>query len=220
MTWTVVPRVPLVRRRSLRKLLRDRGQLSHLWKAQAGLGTDSEDCAAFSATNEPLINYLDVSREPQRGGSTLSLPEQWPMPKRFPQTPRLQAVPGVPGLAACPALCPRECEDEDKGRHSRQALPAPFLPAALCPPPWGQIYSKIQIFRAEHPGVGGVPQDNPIPQFPCPQSSCPVIPQGPAPQEEAGAVPTVPFVLSSHCCSLNICVLYSTWRCLAWQIKH
>ncbi|NXB31624.1 CATE protein, partial [Eulacestoma nigropectus] len=53
-------RVPLTRRRSLRKLLRDRGQLSHLWKAQEGLDVDSEDCAAFSETNEPLINYLDM----------------------------------------------------------------------------------------------------------------------------------------------------------------
>ncbi|NWI76464.1 CATE protein, partial [Dryoscopus gambensis] len=53
-------RVPLTRRRSLRKLLRDRGQLSHLWKAPAGLDMDSEDCGAFSETNEPLINYLDL----------------------------------------------------------------------------------------------------------------------------------------------------------------
>lgn len=50
-------RVPLSRRRSLRKLLRARGQLGHLWKAP---GMDSEDCAAFSETNEPLINYLDM----------------------------------------------------------------------------------------------------------------------------------------------------------------
>ncbi|KAL2295320.1 hypothetical protein Nmel_017732 [Mimus melanotis] len=59
-------RVPLSRRRSLRKLLRDRdrgwarGQLSHLWRAQAGLDTSSEACAAFLETNEPLINYLDM----------------------------------------------------------------------------------------------------------------------------------------------------------------
>uniref|UniRef100_A0A8C0FCX1 cathepsin E n=1 Tax=Bubo bubo TaxID=30461 RepID=A0A8C0FCX1_BUBBB len=56
------PRVTLVRHRSLRKLLRDRGQLSHFWKAH---GLDmvqySEDCAAFTEANEPLINYLDVS---------------------------------------------------------------------------------------------------------------------------------------------------------------
>ncbi|NXQ39620.1 CATE protein, partial [Catharus fuscescens] len=57
-------RVPLSRRRSLRKLLRDRhgdqGQLLHLWRAQAGQDTSSEACAAFLETNEPLINYLDM----------------------------------------------------------------------------------------------------------------------------------------------------------------
>ncbi|NXO11127.1 CATE protein, partial [Oriolus oriolus] len=53
-------RVPLTRRRSLRKLLRDRGQLSHLWRARDGLDADSEDCAAFLETNEPLMNYLDM----------------------------------------------------------------------------------------------------------------------------------------------------------------
>ncbi|NWR92923.1 CATE protein, partial [Furnarius figulus] len=54
-------RVPLARRRSLRKVLRDRGQLSHLWKVQGlDTGQDSEDCAAFSKINEPLINYLDM----------------------------------------------------------------------------------------------------------------------------------------------------------------
>uniref|UniRef100_A0A8C8BAV4 cathepsin E n=1 Tax=Otus sunia TaxID=257818 RepID=A0A8C8BAV4_9STRI len=55
------PRVTLVRHRSLRKMLRDRGQLSHFWKAH---GLDmvqySEDCAAFTEANEPLINYLDM----------------------------------------------------------------------------------------------------------------------------------------------------------------
>ncbi|NXE01482.1 CATE protein, partial [Chaetorhynchus papuensis] len=55
-----LPRVPLTRRRSLRKLLRDRGRLSHFWKAQGRLGMDSEDCAAFSETSEPLTNYLDM----------------------------------------------------------------------------------------------------------------------------------------------------------------
>ncbi|XP_071434692.1 cathepsin E [Pithys albifrons albifrons] len=54
-------RVPLTRRRSLRKLLRDRGQLSHFWRAH-GLDTvqDSEDCTAFLETSEPLISYLDM----------------------------------------------------------------------------------------------------------------------------------------------------------------
>ncbi|KFP83001.1 Cathepsin E, partial [Acanthisitta chloris] len=50
-------RVPLTRHRSLRKLLRDRGQLSHFWKAH---GLDTEDCSAFLETSEPLINYLDM----------------------------------------------------------------------------------------------------------------------------------------------------------------
>ncbi|XP_009075789.1 PREDICTED: cathepsin E [Acanthisitta chloris] len=54
---TSVPRVPLTRHRSLRKLLRDRGQLSHFWKAH---GLDTEDCSAFLETSEPLINYLDM----------------------------------------------------------------------------------------------------------------------------------------------------------------
>ncbi|XP_056367124.1 cathepsin E [Oenanthe melanoleuca] len=54
-------RVPLSRRRSLRKLLRDRGRdRGQLWRAQAGLDTSSEACAAFLETNEPLINYLDM----------------------------------------------------------------------------------------------------------------------------------------------------------------
>ncbi|NWV36287.1 CATE protein, partial [Grantiella picta] len=53
-------RVPLARRRSLRKVLRDRGRLSHLWTAQGGQDTTSEDCAAFSETNEPLMSYLDM----------------------------------------------------------------------------------------------------------------------------------------------------------------
>ncbi|NWV78398.1 CATE protein, partial [Dasyornis broadbenti] len=57
---STLTRVPLARRRSLRKVLRVRGQLSHLWKAQAGLDTSSEDCAVFSEINEPLINYLDM----------------------------------------------------------------------------------------------------------------------------------------------------------------
>ncbi|NXG24808.1 CATE protein, partial [Grallaria varia] len=58
---SALKRVPLTRRRSLRKLLRDRGQLSHLWKAQGlDLEQQSEDCAAFSAISEPLVNYLDM----------------------------------------------------------------------------------------------------------------------------------------------------------------
>ncbi|NWR09971.1 CATE protein, partial [Paradoxornis webbianus] len=53
-------RVPLTRRRSLRKQLRARGQPWHLWRARGGQDTSPEDCAAFSETNEPLINYLDM----------------------------------------------------------------------------------------------------------------------------------------------------------------
>ncbi|KFW03576.1 Cathepsin E, partial [Eurypyga helias] len=53
-------RVTLTRHRSLRKLLRDRGQLSHFWKAhRLDMVQYSEDCAAFTEDNEPLINYLD-----------------------------------------------------------------------------------------------------------------------------------------------------------------
>ncbi|XP_069731994.1 cathepsin E isoform X1 [Phaenicophaeus curvirostris] len=54
-------RVPLTRRRSLRKALRDREHLSHFWKAhKLDMVQSSEDCTAFLETNEPLINYLDV----------------------------------------------------------------------------------------------------------------------------------------------------------------
>ncbi|KFP55227.1 Cathepsin E, partial [Cathartes aura] len=54
-------RVALTRRRSLRKSLRDRGQLSHFWKAhRLDMVQYSEDCAAFKEVNEPLINYLDT----------------------------------------------------------------------------------------------------------------------------------------------------------------
>ncbi|NXN93352.1 CATE protein, partial [Rhinopomastus cyanomelas] len=56
-----VKRVTLERRRSLRKLLRERGQLSHFWRShRLDLVQTSEDCAAFSEVNEPLINYLDM----------------------------------------------------------------------------------------------------------------------------------------------------------------
>ncbi|NXN19148.1 CATE protein, partial [Indicator maculatus] len=54
-------RVTLTRHRSLRKLLRDRGQLSHFWKThKIDMVQDTEDCSAFTEANEPLINYLDV----------------------------------------------------------------------------------------------------------------------------------------------------------------
>lgn len=58
---TSLKRVTLKRHRSLRKLLRERGQLSHFWKAhRLDMVQYSEDCAAFMDTNEPLINYLDM----------------------------------------------------------------------------------------------------------------------------------------------------------------
>ncbi|XP_068516238.1 cathepsin E [Anas acuta] len=54
-------RVTLTRHRSLRKTLRDRGQLSQFWKAhKLDMVQYSEDCSAFTAANEPLINYLDM----------------------------------------------------------------------------------------------------------------------------------------------------------------
>ncbi|KFQ07560.1 Cathepsin E, partial [Leptosomus discolor] len=54
-------RVTLVRHRSLRKVLRDRGQLSQFWKAhKLNMVQYTEDCSAFTEANEPLINYLDT----------------------------------------------------------------------------------------------------------------------------------------------------------------
>uniref|UniRef100_A0A8C6Z4D9 cathepsin E n=1 Tax=Nothoprocta perdicaria TaxID=30464 RepID=A0A8C6Z4D9_NOTPE len=54
-------RVALVRRRSLRRALRQRGQLQHFWRAH-GLDMErySEECSAFQRASEPLINYLDM----------------------------------------------------------------------------------------------------------------------------------------------------------------
>ncbi|KAK2526473.1 hypothetical protein Q9233_008243 [Columba guinea] len=54
-------RVTLTRHRSLRKSLRDRGQLSHFWKThRLDMVQYSQDCTAFTETSEPLINYLDL----------------------------------------------------------------------------------------------------------------------------------------------------------------
>ncbi|XP_074833421.1 cathepsin E [Carettochelys insculpta] len=54
-------RVPLRRHRSLRKILREHGQLSIFWKAQKlDMVQYTEDCSAVPETNEPLINYLDM----------------------------------------------------------------------------------------------------------------------------------------------------------------
>uniref|UniRef100_A0A8B9M4F5 cathepsin E n=1 Tax=Accipiter nisus TaxID=211598 RepID=A0A8B9M4F5_9AVES len=56
------PVVTLKRYPSLKKSLRDRGQLSHFWKShRLDMVQYSEDCTAFTEANEPLINYLDVS---------------------------------------------------------------------------------------------------------------------------------------------------------------
>uniref|UniRef100_A0A8C9EXX6 cathepsin E n=1 Tax=Pavo cristatus TaxID=9049 RepID=A0A8C9EXX6_PAVCR len=55
-------RVTLTRHRSLRKSLRDRGQLSQFWKAhRLDMVQYTQDCSLFGEANEPLINYLDVS---------------------------------------------------------------------------------------------------------------------------------------------------------------
>ncbi|XP_026511051.1 cathepsin E-like [Terrapene carolina triunguis] len=54
-------RVPLRRHKSLRKILREHGQLSKFWKAQKlDMIQYTEDCSAIPETNEPLINYLDM----------------------------------------------------------------------------------------------------------------------------------------------------------------
>ncbi|KAM8976695.1 cathepsin E [Pelodytes ibericus] len=56
-----VIRIPLKRQKSVRKALKEKGQLSHLWTSQ---GLDmvqySETCNVAVAPNEPLINYMDV----------------------------------------------------------------------------------------------------------------------------------------------------------------
>ncbi|XP_052554301.1 cathepsin E [Tympanuchus pallidicinctus] len=54
-------RVTLTRHRSLRKSLRDRGQLSQFWKAhRLDMVQYTQDCSLFGEANEPLINYLDM----------------------------------------------------------------------------------------------------------------------------------------------------------------
>ncbi|XP_072212396.1 cathepsin E [Excalfactoria chinensis] len=54
-------RVTLTRNRSVRRSLRDRGQLSQFWKAQRlDMVQYTEDCSHFGEANEPLINYLDM----------------------------------------------------------------------------------------------------------------------------------------------------------------
>uniref|UniRef100_A0A8C0G6C9 cathepsin E n=1 Tax=Chelonoidis abingdonii TaxID=106734 RepID=A0A8C0G6C9_CHEAB len=54
------PRVPLRRHKSLRKILREHGQLSKFWKAQKlDMIQYTEDCSTVPET-EPLMNYLDM----------------------------------------------------------------------------------------------------------------------------------------------------------------
>ncbi|KAJ7331724.1 hypothetical protein JRQ81_013904 [Phrynocephalus forsythii] len=54
-------RVTLKRHKSLRKTLRERGQLSQFWKShKLDMIQYTQDCSAFQETNEPLLNYFDV----------------------------------------------------------------------------------------------------------------------------------------------------------------
>ncbi|XP_053249326.1 cathepsin E [Podarcis raffonei] len=54
-------RVPLRRHKSLRKTLRERGQLSQFWKAhKLDMIQYTQDCSAIQEANEPLLNYFDV----------------------------------------------------------------------------------------------------------------------------------------------------------------
>ncbi|KAM9212168.1 cathepsin E [Dugong dugon] len=54
-------RVPLRQHQSLRKKLRERGQLSEFWKSQnLDMIQFTETCTRDQSANEPLINYLDM----------------------------------------------------------------------------------------------------------------------------------------------------------------
>ncbi|XP_049713979.1 cathepsin E [Elephas maximus indicus] len=54
-------RVPLRRHKSLRKKLRERGQLSEFWKSQnLDMIQFTETCTRDQSANEPLINYFDT----------------------------------------------------------------------------------------------------------------------------------------------------------------
>ncbi|ETE71687.1 Cathepsin E [Ophiophagus hannah] len=54
-------RVTLKRHRSLRQILRERGQLPQFWKKyKIDMIQYTQDCSVFKETNEPLLNYLDV----------------------------------------------------------------------------------------------------------------------------------------------------------------
>ncbi|XP_013909634.1 PREDICTED: cathepsin E [Thamnophis sirtalis] len=54
-------RVTLKRHRSLRQILRERGQLTQFWKKyKIDMIQYTQDCSVFKETNEPLFNYFDV----------------------------------------------------------------------------------------------------------------------------------------------------------------
>ncbi|XP_043818958.1 cathepsin E [Dromiciops gliroides] len=56
-----VLRVPLKRHKSLRKTLRERGQLSHFWEThKLDMVQFIDSCSQVQSANEPLINYLDM----------------------------------------------------------------------------------------------------------------------------------------------------------------
>ncbi|XP_053103969.1 cathepsin E [Hemicordylus capensis] len=54
-------RVPLKKHKSLRKTLREHGQLSQFWKThKLDMIQYTQDCSAIQEVNEPLLNYFDV----------------------------------------------------------------------------------------------------------------------------------------------------------------
>lgn len=148
----------LTRHRSLRKSLRDRGQLSHFWKThRLDMVQYSQDCAAFTETSEPLINYLDVSAGAPRGAESqhcvaytpkahysfaLLVPSAQILPSKLPPLPHtLQPLPGVPGLApACSFVARNAMMAGDKEAHSWQALPALSQLSVLSGTQWGHSF--------------------------------------------------------------------------------
>ncbi|XP_070797206.1 cathepsin E [Pituophis catenifer annectens] len=54
-------KVTLKRHRSMRQILRERGQLPQFWKKyKLDMVQYTQDCSVFKETNEPLLNYFDV----------------------------------------------------------------------------------------------------------------------------------------------------------------
>ncbi|XP_068930802.1 cathepsin E [Petaurus breviceps papuanus] len=54
-------RIPLRRHKSLRKILRERGQLSQFWEThKLDMVQFTDSCSQDQTANEPLINYLDM----------------------------------------------------------------------------------------------------------------------------------------------------------------